>query len=316
MAALRFRYGFAAIRPARWLDGTASSRNASSGFPNHGPMMSAIVWRGMTRLELDAAYDNGAAVANSAEKVAAWTARSTSLRASIPGALDLPYGSGPRQRIDIFTCGAAAAPLFCFIHGGYWQRNAKEIFSCLAEGPMGRGFDVALPGYTLAPAAMLTDIVAEIHTAIRWLRREGPRHGVGGARLVVSGWSAGGHLATMAMDLPEVDAGLAISGVFDVEPCRLNYLNDKLGLTAEEADAMSPLRHLPPRSGPLTLAFGTAELPELQRQSRDYGAARERAGLPVELLPLAGHDHFSILEELAEPRGALTEALVGLAGRL
>src|SRR6185312_8685222 len=103
---------------------------------------------------------------------------------------------------------------------------------------------------------------AETHAAIRYLRREGPRRGFGAGKLVVSGWSAGGHLTASALDLPEVDAGLAISGIYDVEPCRLNYLNDKLRLTAPEAAAMSPILHLPQRKTPATIAFGGNELPE------------------------------------------------------
>jgi len=274
-------------------------------------MSSEPVWRGMTRSQLDAAYNNSAAVANSAEKIADWRERSTSLRARLGQALDLRYGDRPRNRIDLFTCGGAGAPLFVFIHGGYWQRNDKEMFSCMAEGPMAGGFDVALPGYTLAPDISLTEIVEELRDAVRWLRRERPR-GVASGQLIVGGWSAGGHLAAMAMDLPEVDAGLSISGIFDVEACRLNYLNDKLRLSAEEAFAMSPLHHLPQRSGALTIAYGTAELPELQRQSQDYWRARDNAHLPGTLLKLAGHDHFSILEELATPDGALVAALAAL----
>ena len=263
----------------------------------------------MSRAELDAAYNNTAAVADSAQRLADWTERSAALRRKYPDLLDLPYGPRPRNRIDLFPCGRSNAPLFVFIHGGYWQRNAKEIFACMAEGPLVRGFDAALIGYTLAPDATLPDIAAETHHAIRWLRHEGASYGVGKERLVISGWSAGGHLTAMAMALPEVDAGLAISGVFDVEPCRLNYLNEKLNLTAGDALAMSPILHLPARSGPLTISFGTGELPELQRQSRDYHAARQAAGLPSVLLPLDGRDHFSILEELARPDGQLSSAL-------
>jgi arylformamidase len=273
---------------------------------------SEIVWRGMTRAELDAAYNNSAAVANSAEKIAAWRQRSTQLRSDQNRLLDLRYGERPRNLIDIFPCGKEAAPLFVFIHGGYWQRNEKETFSCMAPGPMASGFDVALPGYTLAPDATLTDIVAEIRAAVRWLRREGPGYGVARHRLVVGGWSAGGHLTAMSMDMAEVDAGLAISGIFDVEPCRLNYLNDKLRLTFDEAAAMSPILHLPKTSGPLAIAYGGAELAELQRQSRDYAHAREAAGLPGSLLELKAHDHFSIMEELASPEGKLVAALSAL----
>ena len=172
------------------------------------------------------------------------------MRAEHPELLDLAYGPRERNRIDVFRCGRANAPLFAFIHGGYWQRNDKNMFACMAEGPLAHGFDVAMIGYTLCPDVTLTELVAETHAAIRWLRKEGPKRGFGTGKLVVSGWSAGGHLTASALPLDEVDAGLAISGIYDVEPCRLNYLNEKLKLTAEEAKAMSPILHLPKRAGP------------------------------------------------------------------
>ena len=273
--------------------------------------MDEIIWRGMTRAQLDAAYNNTAAVRNSADKLADWTERSKRVRAERSELLDLEYGRRPRNRIDIFRCGKAHAPLLVYIHGGYWQRNAKEFFACLAEGPIARGFDAALVGYTLAPEATLTEIVGEVRMAIHWLRVNGPRYDIASAKLIVSGWSAGGHLTAMA--LADADAGLAISGIFDIEPCRLNYLNDALRLTMEEQVLLSPIRQLPRSSPPLVIAYGTAELPELQRQSRDYHNARRHAVLPSELVPLDDHDHFSILEEMADPNGKLTDALVRLA---
>jgi acetyl esterase/lipase len=268
-----------------------------------------IIWRGMTRAQLDAAYDNNAAVPDVVQRRDAWIARSAQLRAERPELLDLAYGPKPRNTIDVFRCGRERAPLFVFIHGGYWQRNAKDMFACMADGPLARGFDVALIGYTLAPDVTLTEIVAETHAAIRWLRREGPQRGVAAGKLVVSGWSAGGHLTASALHLDEVDAGLAISGIYDVEPCRLNYLNEKLRLTAAEAAAMSPILHLASRKTPLTVAFGTSELPELQRQSNAYHQTRLDAGLPSRLLPLDPHNHFSIMDELTSPQGRLCGAL-------
>jgi arylformamidase len=273
--------------------------------------MNEILWRGMTREELDAAYNNAAAVRNSAEKIADYTARSERFRAKNSELLDLAYGPKPRNRIDIFRSGANKAPLFAFIHGGYWLRNSKETFACTAEGPLAHGIDVAMIGYTLAPDAKLTEIAAEIQAAMRFLRTEGPTLGVGQNGFVLSGWSAGGHLTMMA--LSEADAGLPISGIFDVEPCRLNYVNETLRMTPEEAIAMSPIRHLEKQNKPLILAYGLAERPEFQRQPQEYHAAREAAGLVSELLPLGGHDHFSILEELADPEGRLALAAVRLA---
>ena len=276
--------------------------------------MEDIVWRGMTRAQLDAAYNNSAAVKNSGEKLADWQRRSEIVRARHKELLDLTYGPRPRNRIDAFRCGRSRAPLLVYIHGGYWQRNAKEFYACLAEGPLARGIDVALIGYTLAPDATLTEIVAEVRAALRWLRAQGPGLGLATEKLIVSGWSAGGHLT--AMTVGDADAGLAISGIYEIEPCRLNYLNEKLNMTVDEQVALSPIRQLPSRSPPLTIAYGLAELPELQRQSRDYHEARQKAGLPSELMPLAGHDHFSILEELASPTGALCEAVVCLSGEI
>ncbi len=273
--------------------------------------MEEIVWRGMTRAQLDAAYNNSAAVKNSAEKLADWQRRSEIVRGRQTELLDLGYGPRPRNRIDAFRCGRPRAPLLVYIHGGYWQRNAKEFYACLAEGPLQRGIDVALIGYTLAPEVTLSEIVEEARAALRWLRAQGPGLRLATGKVIVSGWSAGGHLT--AMTLGDADAGLAISGIYDIEPCRLNYLNEKLDVTLDEQIALSPIRQLPSRSPPLTIAYGLAELPELQRQSRDYHAARKAARLPSGLLPLAGHDHFSILEELASPNGALCEAVISLS---
>jgi arylformamidase len=271
-----------------------------------------IVWNGMSRAELDTAYDNTNAVADSGQRREAWIARSDAFRKRHSEGLDLVYGPRPRNKLDLFRCGKAGAPLFTFIHGGYWQRNAKETFACTAAGPLANGMDVAFLGYTLCPDATLSEIVDEIAAAVRWLRREGPRHGVAEGRLIVSGWSAGGHLTATTLALDGVDAGLAISGIYDVEPCRLNYLNDNLRLTAEEAAKTSPLLHLPKTSAPVVLAYGTAELPELQRQSVAYHEARRAAGLPSELLPLADLNHFSIMDELEKSDGALVRAALRL----
>lgn len=274
--------------------------------------MNEIVWGGMTRPQLDAAYNNGAAVKNSDAKIAEYTERSTRLRAQRNELLDLRYGPKPRNAIDIYRSGVSNAPFFVFIHGGYWLRNSKETFACAAEGPLAHGIDVAMVGYTLAPEAKLPEIVNETRAALRFLRTEGAKLGVGQNGVILSGWSAGGHLTAMA--LSEVDAGLPISGVYDVEPCRLNYVNDTLHMTADEARAMSPILHLDTQQKPMVITYGLAERPEFQRQSRDYHAARKAAGLPSALLPLEGHDHYSILEELAGPNGKLTKAVITLAG--
>src|SRR5215467_12055581 len=105
-----------------------------------------------------------------------------------------PMGAAHATKSIFFVAAKKGAPLLAYIHGGYWQRNAKEFYACLAEGPLARGIDVALIGYTLAPDATLTEIVAEARAALRWLRAQGPGLGLAAEKVIVSGWSAGGHL--------------------------------------------------------------------------------------------------------------------------
>lgn len=261
------------------------------------------LYRGMDRAALDAAYNNGAAVKNSAQIVADWQKRSERVRAQYPDGLDLKYGPGARNRIDFFEA-KKDSPLLVFIHGGYWQMRAKELFAFLVPGPLAHGISVALVGYTLAPEKRMDAIVGEIRSAITYLDSTAND-------LIVSGWSAGGHLAAMAMQLPCVNAGLAISGLYDLEPIRHCYVNEKLRLDAFEAGRNSPIS-MPAFSEPFTIAYGRNELPELRRQSEQYARVVKQS----KLLALPDRDHFTILEELASPDGALTREVRVLADSL
>src|SRR5882757_4913827 len=187
-------------------------------------LFSALDWRAMSQPERDAGLNNGLAVSGSVEMVAGWEARSAELRRHHPDHIDLRYGPRERNRIDFLKAGERA-PTLLFIHGGYWQARAKEVFTVVAEGPMAHGINVALIGYTLAPEATLDQIVAEIHAGIDVLAAQLSGLGGDGKGIVVSGWSAGGHLTPMALSNANVRAGMAISGIYDLEPIRHSYLN-------------------------------------------------------------------------------------------
>jgi arylformamidase len=260
-------------------------------------------WGAMSRAARDAAYNNAGAVANSAALVQERREASALYRAARGKALDLPYGAGDRNKWDLYPGANAAAPCLVFIHGGYWQMNDREGFACLAEGLATHGWSVALPGYTLAPDASLTTIVAEIRAALDWLAGNGPHHGIAGP-IVVSGWSAGGHLAALLLGHPAVAAGLAISGIYELGPLRDTYLNDKLRLTDDEVATLSPLR-LTVVQKPLVIAYGSNEVPALVNDSRMLHARRAAAHAPGALVPVAGADHFTILHELRSLRGEL-----------
>ena len=272
----------------------------------------AASWGRLSRAERCAAYNNSDAVKNSPLLNEARIAASARFRAQSGAKLDLPYGSAERQKWDLFPAADPQAPCFVFIHGGYWQRGRREENSAIGAGLHARGWSVALPGYTLTPDATLTQIVAEIHAALDWLAANGAAHGIAG-KVLLSGWSAGGHLTAMALGHARVAAGLAVAGVYELGPIRDTHLDEALRLTDTEVATLSPLR-LPLIGKPMDVAYGSAELPPFVHDARDFHALRAAAHLPGALFPVPAADHFTIIDQLSDPGGLLVKAALNLLG--
>jgi len=262
-------------------------------------------WRNLSQDVLDSGLNNGAAVVGSGDMVGGWKKLSADMRARHSAHLNLQYGPRERNRID-FLKAAPNAPTLLFIHGGYWQMRSKDAFTLFAAGAMAHGINVALIGYTLAPDATLEQIVAEIHAGIDYLAHRLPELGAGANRLVASGWSAGGHLTAMAMMNPHIKGGVAISGIYDLEPIRHSYLNVKLGLDEAMSRRNSPMMQAEGPMKPLSLVVGGAELPLLRKQTADFAAHRAKYGLPVIYEEIPGTNHFTIMDEMASPSGRIT----------
>jgi arylformamidase len=262
-------------------------------------------WRGMSQQDRDRGLNNGVAVADSIGMVAGWERRSVETRARYAGHLDLRYGPRERNRIDFLKC-REKGPTLVFIHGGYWQARAKEVFALFAEGPIAHGINVALFGYTLAPEATLDEIVAEIHQGLDFLGGQLPDLGGDAKGIVVSGWSAGGHLTSMALSHRHVKAGMAISGIYDLEPIRHSYLNEKLKLDEATSRRNSPVMQAGGVLKPLALVVGSAELPLLRKQTAGFACHRVKHGLPVTYEEIPGANHFTIMNELLSPTGRIT----------
>lgn len=259
-------------------------------------------WGKISRAARDAAYNNAAACPDGPAYVAALRGESLSFRAAHPAHLDLAFGPTQREAWDLFP-GPPGSDCLVFIHGGYWQRNDREGAAAVMAGAVASGWSAALPGYTLAPDATLTQIVAQMTASLDWLAEHRKAHGITG-RIVVSGWSAGGHLAAMMLGHPAVSAALPVSGVFELGPLRDTYLNEKLRLTDAEVETLSPLR-LPPVQKPMAIAYGTAELDALVMDSRRLHAHRAAQHCPGVLMPVAGVDHFTIIDALKTPGSPL-----------
>ena len=237
-------------------------------------------------------------------------AASAALRARSTGFRTLRYGDSANSAIDFFASpGASApAPLFLFVHGGYWRALDRGIFSFLAAPWLERGVHVALPGYDLAPAATVRAISEQVQRAAEHLLDAAPALGFDTSRVVVSGHSAGAQLGALLL------GGIAgwsargfvgVSGVYDLEPLLGASVNLDIRLDATEARALSP-RHRPGDPAVRYLcAVGGAETDGFRRQSHDYAAALRAQGCRATSMEVAGRTHFDVLDDLADPAGEL-----------
>ncbi len=267
------------------------------------------VFRDYDQAGLDAQYNLRRRVPEHPEFIARWAAESAMARRALPCRLDLRYGDGPLETLDVFPAAHAGAPLLVFIHGGYWRTLDKGDFSLLAPAWTAAGVTLVSIDYPLAPAAALDDIVAACRRAVDWVRRHARDLGGDPAALHLAGHSAGAHLAAMVMTEQPVAGACLLSGVYELEPVRLTpYVNDDLRLDAAAAARNSPIALRPAAPCPLLVAVGADETDEFVRQSRDMAAAWSAETC----LELPGRHHFSAVDALADGDDPLFGAVLDL----
>jgi arylformamidase len=268
-------------------------------------------------VDYEAEYNNRARVPEHPAIMAGWSRDAAAYRAVREAHL-VTYGAGVRNRIDLFT-GDGTAAIVMFIHGGYWQAPDGSSFSHMAAGLNAHGIDVAIPSYDLCPDVTVAEIVSQMRSAVRELARLG-------RPLVVSGHSAGGHLAAcmLATDWRAFDASLpadlvtaayAISGLFDLGPLVPTSINNALQLDEVSAKAVSPLFWKTPSHGTLDAVVGGDESAEYHRQSRTIADAWAAAGIATRYAAIPDANHFTAIAPLADPTSPMTLRLKQLAGR-
>ena len=243
--------------------------------------------------------------------------------ASVRGRLDLEYGPDPLQRLDLFpAAGGDPAPVMVYIHGGYWMGGDKIGRRFPAQIYNDAGITWAPVNYRLAPGCTMDEIVADVRSALAWIHRNAADHGVDPARIHVAGSSAGGHLTGMALapgwhadyGVPQdlVKGACPMSGLFDLAPMRITSHREVLALDEDMAARNSPVLYPPAAPLPVVVAWGARESEEFRRQSEDYAAVLETAGCAVTPIAAAGHDHFSIMGDMARPATPLGRAMLDL----
>lgn len=264
-------------------------------------------------MDLEAEYNNSGKVPEYPQFVARWEQESADFRATHPRSeFDLAYGDSERQKVDVFHAdGGDSRPLVMYIHGGYWQRGDRKLYSHVAQGFLAHGYSVAIPSHDLCPEVSLTEIVRQVRSAVAFLHTRSQQP------LVIVGHSAGGHLTAMVAATDWSDFGLAgvevvrgavpMSGLFDLDPLRCTSVNDAVHMTEEEARLQSPVFMLK-RTEHVRIFVGDAEGHEYHRQSSSLAEAWK-----VEWVSLPDTNHFSIVDHLSFADSAIVQAVVEFA---
>jgi arylformamidase len=258
-------------------------------------------------LNLEAEYNNRARVPEHPAIIASWASDSAAYREAKPPRV-VRYGDGERHTFDFFEVGPG--PAVMFIHGGYWQALDKSFFSHTARGLNALGVSVAVPSYDLCPNVRIGDIVEQMRAACAVLHAETR------APIVVSGHSAGGHLAACLLATEaHVPAAYAISGLFELKPLVPTSLNIALRLDDDEAEALSPLLWPAPEGKVLDAVVGGAESSEYLRQSTAIVEAWAEDGAEARYEAIPGANHFTVIAPLTDPQSVMTKRIFELVKR-
>lgn len=270
-------------------------------------------------------YNARAMITDHPQIFARWAQQAASTRRLRACLLDLPYGESAAEKLDLFPARIEGAPLLVFIHGGFWRSLDKSDFSWIAPPYVARGVSVALINYGLAPATPVEDIVRQTLHAIAWLYRNGVRYGFNPQRLFVSGHSAGGHLTAMTMAalwpqwntaLPTdlVKGGVAVSGLFDLEPLmHAPFINVDLKLDPARAARLSPVLLPAATRAPFITAVGALESSEFQRQTKLIGT--HWANNLICDISVARANHLTVVDEMADPASPIFNAILEMMGQ-
>ncbi|HEY4135882.1 MAG TPA: alpha/beta hydrolase [Alphaproteobacteria bacterium] len=291
------------------------------------PKAAAKVWGPYTQVELDAQYYQMSALTEAERQYNHHfkTTESSRVRAALAkdALLDVAYGDSLAERLDVFRPpprqAAAGTAIQVYFHGGDWKAGKKEDVSFIAEPFVAKGVMFVAVGYGHVPDITLDEHVRQARAAVAWVYRNAANLGGDPERLFLSGHSSGGHVcAEVAVtDWPKlhglpgdvVKGAAPISGVFDLAPVRLSSRHVYLSLDRAAVDRLSPIQQIPERALPIVVGYGTRELEEFKRQSRDFAAAWRRSGQPCLEVELPGLNHFAVNHAFANPQGPLLKAI-------
>ena len=272
--------------------------------------------------EIDAEYNAGAAVTNPGAYMAAFVERATRARKHLRCVLDVPFGPTRDETLDIFPADQPGAPVFVFLHGGYWRALSSKEFSGVALGLQPLGITTVVVNYSLCPKVTIDEITRQARAAVAWTLRNIGTYGGDPKRVAVGGHSAGGHLSAMCLQARWAeDYGLAadplvgavlVSGIYDIAPLRHSYLQPEILLDDGMVQRNSPLFAVRPCATKALVTYGGDESAEFARQSSSLHEAWQKTGNQSELLAQPGANHFSAIDGFSDSASPLCRWLAGV----
>jgi arylformamidase len=307
--------------PASVRAGSAAASAPARPAQAKGP----LVWLDMDQQQLDDAYDQIVYAPNRDQITKRRIANSDRARAVLGEPERAAYGPSDIEKLDIYRASKTNAPVNIFVHGGAWRANRGRDYAFLAEAFVNAGAHFVILDFTNVDdaAGNLFPMVEQVRRAVGWVYRHAQSFGGDPQRLYLTSHSSGSHLSGCVVthdwrseNLPlDILKGATLSsGMYDLKPVRLSKRSKYVKFTDEMEDALSAQRHLDRLHTPLIVAHGTYETPEFQRQTRDFFAAVQAAGKPIEMLVGEGYNHFEMLETLANPYGLLGRAVFAQMG--
>ncbi len=271
--------------------------------------------------QIDAEYKPSLRVTDAEALMRGYGERSALARERLTGIYDVAYGPTPDEKLDIFPAARPNAPVFVFIHGGYWRAFSAREHSFVALGPVALGITTVVVDYALCPQVTIDEITRQCRAAVAWTLSHIGAHGGDPQRVAVGGHSAGGHLSAMCLEAhwdeehglgrDPLAAAVLVSGIYDIEPLRHSYLQPTIQLDDGIVGRNSPLYGVRPCATPALVTWGADESDEFARQSISFHAAWQGAGNKAELMPQPGIHHFSAIDGFADPAHPLCRWLAG-----
>ena len=282
-----------------------------------------MTWQDMTQEELDAAYDQTVHAPNHEQVLARLADRSAKVRDILGDPLRFRYGDRAIESLDVYPAGIDNSPILIFIHGGTWRFGVAADNAFAADMYVNAGINFVVPDFSSVEDfdGSLEALVAQLQQAVKWVFVHAAEFGGDASRIYLAGFSSGAHLAGVlltcdwsALSLPQdiFKAALLCSGMYDLTPVAHTWRSDYVSLGPDNIPRLSPQAHPEKFSMPLTVAYGTHESPEFQRQARDFARTLETAGQDIRVLVGEGYNHFEIIETLGNPDGVIGREMLRL----